>query len=89
MGARMHACIAALSQEVPAVGLAYSKKFHGVFSSLNFENNVIDLRTLTEDEILSNLMDKYEKRQEARDSLIVQLPKIKEQILTIFKDITK
>jgi len=31
MGSRMHSCIAAISQCIPAVGLAYSKKFFGVF----------------------------------------------------------
>ena len=33
IGARMHACIAALSQAVPAIGIAYSKKFKGVFET--------------------------------------------------------
>ena len=33
VGSRMHACIAALSQMIPTVGLAYSDKFLGVFES--------------------------------------------------------
>lgn len=35
-GARMHACIAAFSTGVPVVPLAYSRKFNGLFSSLNY-----------------------------------------------------
>lgn len=35
-GARMHACIAALSAGVPVVPLAYSRKFNGLFASLNY-----------------------------------------------------
>jgi colanic acid/amylovoran biosynthesis protein len=45
VGSRMHACIAALSQGVPAVGLAYSDKFVGVFASLGLEQLVVDLRS--------------------------------------------
>ncbi len=35
-GARMHACIAALSAGVPVVPFAYSRKFEGLFSTLNY-----------------------------------------------------
>ena len=35
-GARMHACIAAFSSGVPVVPLAYSRKFNGLFTSLNY-----------------------------------------------------
>jgi polysaccharide pyruvyl transferase WcaK-like protein len=34
IGSRMHACIAAISQFIPTVGLAYSKKFRGVFRTI-------------------------------------------------------
>ena len=36
IGARMHACIAAFSSGVPVVPLAYSRKFNGLFESLNY-----------------------------------------------------
>lgn len=35
-GARMHACIAALSSGVPVVPLSYSRKFNGLFSTLEY-----------------------------------------------------
>jgi colanic acid/amylovoran biosynthesis protein len=35
-GARMHACIAAFSSGVPVVPIAYSRKFNGLFQSLNY-----------------------------------------------------
>ena len=37
IGSRMHACIAALSQGVPCVGVAYSMKFAGVFDTVGME----------------------------------------------------
>src|SRR5687768_14293913 len=45
IGARMHACIAALSQGIPTVAVAYSRKFAGVFETVGAENWVIDGRT--------------------------------------------
>ena len=35
IGSRMHACIAALSQKIPTAAVAYSKKFKGVFDSID------------------------------------------------------
>lgn len=40
MGARMHACIAALSTGVPVVPMAYSPKFASLFGSLGYEHTV-------------------------------------------------
>lgn len=38
VGARMHACIGAFSSGVPVVPLAYSRKFNGLFESLNYSH---------------------------------------------------
>lgn len=46
VGSRMHACIAALSQGIPTVGIAYSQKFKGIFQSAGVENMVIDARVV-------------------------------------------
>jgi polysaccharide pyruvyl transferase WcaK-like protein len=53
IGARMHACIAALSQGIPAVGVAYSRKFQGVFETVGVEKLVLDIKTLD----LNNAID--------------------------------
>ncbi|WP_075863695.1 polysaccharide pyruvyl transferase family protein [Gordonia sp. CNJ-863] len=36
VGARMHACLNSLSVGVPAIGMAYSRKFHPLFTSLEW-----------------------------------------------------
>lgn len=46
IGSRMHACIGAISQGVPTVAIAYSRKFIGVFSSVGLEDMVLDGRIL-------------------------------------------
>ncbi|MGH7996964.1 MAG: polysaccharide pyruvyl transferase family protein [Opitutaceae bacterium] len=57
VGSRMHACIAALSQGIPTVGVAYSAKFHGVFETVGVANWVIDGRTVDADEALSRTLE--------------------------------
>jgi colanic acid/amylovoran biosynthesis protein len=49
IGSRMHSCIAGLSQGIPTIGVAYSKKFRGVFNSIGVDELVIDARNETTD----------------------------------------
>jgi polysaccharide pyruvyl transferase WcaK-like protein len=42
IGSRLHSCIAALSQGIPTVGVAYSKKFKGVFESVGAGDWIMD-----------------------------------------------
>lgn len=63
IGSRMHACIAAISQEIPTAAVAYSKKFHGVFASLELENMVIDARILDLDKAVNRIIDLFQNRR--------------------------
>lgn len=69
IGARMHACIAALSQAIPAVGIAYSSKFLGVFETIGAQSLVADPRSLEIDAILGIIDDTIERRAEIREVL--------------------
>ncbi len=46
IGSRMHACIAAMSQGIPTVGVSYSDKFKGVFEAVDMVDMVVDARTI-------------------------------------------
>jgi polysaccharide pyruvyl transferase WcaK-like protein len=70
LGARMHACIAALSQGVPAVGLAYSRKFAGVFESVGVPELVADLTELGNEEALGRIRDVFLRRDNFREELV-------------------
>ena len=59
IGSRMHACIAALSQGIPTVGIAYSHKFKGVFESVGLGDNVIDARSYGIHEINDFCLKRY------------------------------
>lgn len=69
-GARMHACIAAFSSGVPVVPLAYSRKFEGLFSSLDYRW-VADGTQLSTDAALQ----KIEQGLASRDVLKVAIDK--------------
>lgn len=86
IGSRMHACIAALSQGIPAVGLAYSKKFAGVFESVGVGELVVDMRQHTQEEILTAIRTAFEKQKVIRDRLRSIIPDVQAEILSIFKD---
>lgn len=84
LGSRMHATIAALSQGVPAVGLAYSRKFEGVFESIGVEELAIDLRSRTQEEILGQIRLCFENREEYRVRLCDTASMAKEGALNLF-----
>jgi polysaccharide pyruvyl transferase WcaK-like protein len=86
MGTRMHACIAALSQYVPAVGLAYSDKFVGVFESVGVGDLIADLRTENE-QILACVQDTFNKRTEIAEKLHVTISSAQKRVLGLFDDL--
>lgn len=69
VGSRMHACIGALSQGIPCVGVAYSMKFRGVFESVGVEEWVVDARQNGTDEAVEAVIDCYHRREAIRVEL--------------------
>ena len=51
IGARMHATIAALSTGIPVLPFSYSRKFEGLFSSMNYSHIISGTILNTEDAI--------------------------------------
>ena len=82
-----HSCIAALSQGIPTVGLAYSKKFSGVFGSIGVDDLVIDLRHENSDDILASINRIYLERETIIQRLSETVPKVQEITLKILDEI--
>ena len=80
LGSRMHSCIAALSQMIPSIGLAYSKKFAGVFNSINAGELVIELRDQSEEAILKKVGELYSEREKIASDLRNTIPDIKDRV---------
>ncbi len=86
VGSRMHACIAALSQCVPAVGLAYSRKFRGVLGSVGVADLVIDLSEQSIQEVRKHVQDIYSRRHHVRTQLEQKMPGIRNSVMNLFSD---
>ena len=87
IGTRMHACIAALSQGIPAVGLAYSKKFRGVFETAGVERLVLDLRDMDEDQVIAAVDEIFIGRRATADVLRSRVPAIQQQVMNLLENI--
>lgn len=85
VGSRMHACIAALSQGIPAVGIAYSRKFVGVFGSAGVGDMVLDAARMPLAEIVEECMTRLKNRDQATIRLAKNIPHIQEEVRTIFE----
>jgi polysaccharide pyruvyl transferase WcaK-like protein len=83
VGSRMHACIAAVSQGVPAVSVAYSDKFVGVMETIGMGSNVADARYLSEQEMLPVIERAFDRRFEIRRELLQSMPKVRASILSL------
>lgn len=62
IGSRMHATIAALSSGTAVVPVAYSRKFEGLFSGVDYKH-VVDLASCTTDEAVSAVLDAVRSRE--------------------------
>jgi len=87
IGSRMHACIAAISQLVPAVCIAYSDKFVGVMETIGIESMVADARRLSVSEILQMVEESFEHRAITRQLLKRKIPEVKTAVLNLFSDV--
>jgi colanic acid/amylovoran biosynthesis protein WcaK/AmsJ len=84
VGSRMHACIAAVSQGVPAVSVAYSDKFVGVMERIGVGSAVADARCLDEQAILDVVERTFDLRDEIRRGLHEAMLQVKSTVLRLF-----
>jgi polysaccharide pyruvyl transferase WcaK-like protein len=89
VGSRMHSCIAAISQEIPTVAVAYSKKFIGVFNSADLGEMVADARTLDTGEAIDAVFDHFGKRGEHAERISGRIASLKENIGRVFNKLVK
>jgi polysaccharide pyruvyl transferase WcaK-like protein len=84
LGSRMHSCIAALSQSIPAVGIAYSKKFRGVFDTVGLGRCVAEVYQCDKEKLLSIVKAAFEDRVQIKEQLNNVLPDVKANLLNMF-----
>lgn len=82
-GARMHACIAAFSSGVPCVPMAYSRKFTGLFNTLEY-GHVADCTAEDQAAVVRRIQVGFD----ARDELAAQVGRgnrIAQERLTVYR----
>ena len=87
VGSRMHSCIAALSQNIPTIGVAYSRKFKGVFNSINADQMVLDGRSYSTGEMIKRINQIY---LDSKNTCLLQKQSVnnaKDRVKKIFKNI--
>jgi colanic acid/amylovoran biosynthesis protein len=87
IGSRMHSCIAALSQCIPTVSIAYSRKFIGVMEAAGCGALVVDARELRSTDLLRRIGDIFERRVQIHQELCARIPKVQQSVLTLFSNI--
>jgi colanic acid/amylovoran biosynthesis protein len=86
IGSRMHACIAALSQCVACVCIAYSDKFIGVMETIDHAGVVADARKLSIDQLLVRVAQSYDCRSTIRQQLEQSMPLVARAALRLFSE---
>lgn len=90
VGARMHACIAAVSSAVPTVILAYSDKARGVMGLIDDpiipSVDVVDLRSSSFDEVMDLVQSAFYTRQNKRARLTNLVLQAQDKVRSFFND---
>ncbi len=84
IGARMHSCIAALSQHIPTIGMAYSKKFAGVFKTVDMLDCVMEMTQVDNASALAIVDSLYQQRQKIRQRLKTSIPQTQKKVTERF-----
>ncbi|MEN9577779.1 MAG: hypothetical protein RJA70_788 [Pseudomonadota bacterium] len=79
IGARMHANIAALSSEVPTTAISYSHKTPGIMRLFGLEQQVIDIKQMSEDDIYNQLVATQDNKQALAAQLKTALVHVRER----------
>ena len=87
IGSRMHACIAAISQGIPTMAVAYSRKFKGVFESIGFGEMVIDARNTEQEEAVTKIVHRVETHPDSKPEILGQINQARSQIYQNFESI--
>jgi len=87
IGSRMHACIAALSQGIPTVAVAYSEKFVGVFGSIGLGEMVVDARSLDSETCIERVLARFVERNAVSEKFEDKINRARIIITSTFQEI--
>lgn len=89
IGSRMHSCIAALSQGVPTVGVAYSRKFIGVFESVGVGACVVDGATCDTDAAQQRVLELFRAKDKMQHDLDGNIQRARQLVQDTFNQLLR
>ncbi len=87
IGARMHACISAISSNIPTVALSYSRKFEGLFSTIGLNSLVLNLRDANSISPVERVLQLYESKDEIAHVISYNLKEIRNHLRLFSNDL--
>ena len=86
IGSRMHSCIAALSQGIPAIGIAYSRKFAGIYDSLGLADLTIDATATSKEQVFDRINTIQNRVAQYKDRLLPAIIEAKQRLNDVFEE---
>lgn len=80
IGARMHSNIAAISQGIPTIAIAYSHKAPGIMSLVGLGKYVCRFDTMDFSELSAKITDVWSSREEIRKQLTARAEELKQSV---------
>ena len=80
IGTRMHSNIFATSMKIPTTAIAYEKKTNGIMETVNMSDYVVEIDTITKEELINTIEKMINNREEIIKILNKRIPEIREEI---------
>ena len=80
IGTRMHSNIFATSMKIPTTAIAYEKKTNGIMETVNMSDYVVEIDTITKEELINTIEKMINNRKEIIKILNKRIPEIREEI---------
>lgn len=81
IGTRMHSNIFATSMRIPNIVIAYEKKTNGIMEIVGLEDYVLEIDTVTSDELISKIDKCINNKTKIINYLNTKIPELKQEIL--------
>lgn len=80
IGTRMHSNIFATSMKIPTTAIAYEKKTNGIMETVNMSDYVVEIDTITKEELIKTIEKMINDREEIIKTLNKRIPEIRKEI---------
>lgn len=80
IGTRMHSNIFATSMKIPTTAIAYEKKTNGIMETVNMSDYVVEIDTITKEELIKIIEKMINDREEIIKILNKRIPEIRKEI---------